>query len=87
MAEPPAPDVPPAVAAVFEDALGTTKTTRGADLRVDLQLTFDEAVEGDIAGKDCLVRFKRQGRTLAVASIFRDAESLQAEIEMELRSV
>ena len=46
MAEPPAPDVPAAVAGVFDDFLGTTKTTRGADLRVDLQLTFDEAVEG-----------------------------------------
>jgi NAD(P)H-nitrite reductase large subunit len=45
---------------------------------------WDElAVEGDIAGRDCLVRFKRQGRTLAVASIFRDAESLQAELTME----
>ncbi len=35
-------------------------------------------VEGSIAGKDCLVRFKREGRTLAVASIFRDLESLEA---------
>ena len=34
---------------------------------------WDEiAVEGDIAAKDCLVRYKRAGRTLAVASIFRD---------------
>ena len=41
---------------------------------------WDElAIEGDIAGKDCLLRFKRNGRTLAVASIFRDVESLQAE--------
>jgi apoptosis-inducing factor 3 len=31
---------------------------------------WDElAIEGDIAGRDCLVRFKRKGRTLAVASI------------------
>jgi len=49
--------------------------------------TWDElAIEGDIAGKDGLVRFKRQGRTLAVASVFRDAESLQAEVEMERSS-
>lgn len=41
------------------------------------------AVEGDIAGKDCVLRYKRQGRTLAVASIFRDCESLQAELAME----
>jgi NADPH-dependent 2,4-dienoyl-CoA reductase/sulfur reductase-like enzyme len=49
---------------------------------------WDElAVEGDIAGKDCLVRFKRLGRTLAFASIFRDVESLQTEIEMERDSM
>jgi apoptosis-inducing factor 3 len=40
-------------------------------------------VEGDIAGKDCLLRFKRNGRVLAVASIFRDLENLQAEVAME----
>jgi NADPH-dependent 2,4-dienoyl-CoA reductase/sulfur reductase-like enzyme len=40
-------------------------------------------VEGDITAKDCLLRFKRGGRTLAVASIFRDIESLEAEVEME----
>jgi NADPH-dependent 2,4-dienoyl-CoA reductase/sulfur reductase-like enzyme len=45
---------------------------------------WDElAVEGDIAGKDCLLRFKAKGRTLAVASIFRDVASLQAELAME----
>jgi NADPH-dependent 2,4-dienoyl-CoA reductase/sulfur reductase-like enzyme len=46
--------------------------------------SWDElAVEGDIAGKDCLLRFTRDGRVLAVASIFRDLESLQAEVAME----
>ena len=40
-------------------------------------------IDGDIAAKDCLVRFKRYGRTLAVASIFRDIESLEAEVAME----
>ncbi|MER8435876.1 FAD-dependent oxidoreductase [Mesorhizobium sp. M1312] len=45
---------------------------------------WDEiVVDGDIAAKDCLLRFKREGRTLAVASIFRDIESLGAEVEME----
>ncbi|MFL5088925.1 MAG: FAD-dependent oxidoreductase [Xanthobacteraceae bacterium] len=45
---------------------------------------WDElAVEGDIAGKDCLLRFKRNGRVLAVASIFRDVENLRAEVAME----
>jgi NADPH-dependent 2,4-dienoyl-CoA reductase/sulfur reductase-like enzyme len=41
------------------------------------------AIEGDIAGKDCVLRFERDGRTLAIASIFRDYESLQAELSME----
>jgi NADPH-dependent 2,4-dienoyl-CoA reductase/sulfur reductase-like enzyme/nitrite reductase/ring-hydroxylating ferredoxin subunit len=46
---------------------------------------WDEiAVEGDIAAKDCLLRFRSKGRTLAVASIFRDLENLQAEFAMEL---
>ncbi len=45
---------------------------------------WDElTVEGSITGKDCLARFKRGGRTLAVASIFRDVESLEAEVRME----
>ena len=41
------------------------------------------AIDGDIAARDCLLRFKRSGRVLAVASIFRDIESLQAEVTME----
>ena len=46
--------------------------------------TWDEiAVEGSIPDKDCLVRFKRGGRLLAVASIYRDLASLQAEVAME----
>ncbi|RVC77341.1 pyridine nucleotide-disulfide oxidoreductase [Mesorhizobium sp. M4A.F.Ca.ET.022.05.2.1] len=45
---------------------------------------WDEiAVDGDIGARDCLLRFKRDGRTLAVASIFRDTASLEAEVEME----
>jgi apoptosis-inducing factor 3 len=43
----------------------------------------DIAIEGDIAGKDCILRYRRGGKTLAVASIFRDKESLEAEIAME----
>jgi hypothetical protein len=43
----------------------------------------DIAIEGDIAGKDCVLRYRRGGKTLAVASIFRDKESLEAEIAME----
>ena len=45
---------------------------------------WDElAIEGDIAGKDCLVRYKAKGRTLAAASIFRDVASLQEEVVLE----
>jgi len=46
--------------------------------------TWDKIeIEGDVMSKDCLVRFKRNGRVAAVASIFRDLQSLQAEVEME----
>jgi apoptosis-inducing factor 3 len=40
-------------------------------------------VDGEIAAKDCLLRYGRNGRVLAVASIFRDLENLQAELAME----
>ena len=33
--------------------------------------------------KDCVLRYKRDGRVLAVASIYRDLASLQAELAME----
>jgi len=47
--------------------------------------TWDEiAVDGSIAGKDCLVRYKSRGRLLAVASIYRDVASLEAELAMEM---
>src|SRR5947209_1372198 len=44
---------------------------------------WDElTIDGNIAGKDCMLRFKRDGRLLAAVSIFRDLESLQAELAM-----
>ena len=43
----------------------------------------DLVIDGDIAGKDCSLRFKQKGRVLAVATIFRDLESLEAELAME----
>ena len=46
--------------------------------------TWDEIqIDGDIKKKDCTLRFKHNGRVRAVASIFRDLESLQAEAAME----
>src|SRR5712672_1163323 len=46
--------------------------------------TWDEiAIDGDIAAKDCLLQYKRQGRVVAVASIYHDLASLKAELQME----
>jgi NADPH-dependent 2,4-dienoyl-CoA reductase/sulfur reductase-like enzyme/nitrite reductase/ring-hydroxylating ferredoxin subunit len=41
------------------------------------------AVDGDPAARDCAVTYKLGGRSLAVATIFRDGESLAAELAME----
>jgi NADPH-dependent 2,4-dienoyl-CoA reductase/sulfur reductase-like enzyme len=40
-------------------------------------------VDGDIGARDCVVRYKQKGRVLAVASIYRDVDSLMAEAAME----
>jgi NADPH-dependent 2,4-dienoyl-CoA reductase/sulfur reductase-like enzyme len=39
--------------------------------------------DGDIAAHDVALRFRKEGRTLAVATIFRGRESLAAELAME----
>jgi NADPH-dependent 2,4-dienoyl-CoA reductase/sulfur reductase-like enzyme/nitrite reductase/ring-hydroxylating ferredoxin subunit len=45
---------------------------------------WDEiAVDGEISGRDCLLKYKSGGRVIAVASIYRDLESLKAELAME----
>jgi len=45
---------------------------------------WDETVvDGSLEAKNCAVTFKRAGRTLAVATISRDLQSLQAEAAME----
>jgi NADPH-dependent 2,4-dienoyl-CoA reductase/sulfur reductase-like enzyme len=46
----------------------------------------DIAIEGDIAARDCVLRYRRNGKVLAVASIYRDRESLEAEIAMERKA-
>ncbi len=43
----------------------------------------DLEVEGDIKSRDCLVRYRRNGKVMAIASIFRDIESLKEEVSME----
>ncbi len=45
---------------------------------------WDEvAISGDIAARDCLLKYRKGDRVLAVASIYRDLASLQAELAME----
>ncbi len=40
-------------------------------------------IDGSVESKDCAVRFVGDGRTLAVATIYRDRQSLEAEVSME----
>ena len=40
-------------------------------------------IDGDIQARDCLLRYRSKGRVLAVASIYRDLASLEAELQME----
>jgi apoptosis-inducing factor 3 len=40
-------------------------------------------IDGNIKSRDCLVRYRQNGKVLAVASIFRDIDSLKAEMSME----
>jgi apoptosis-inducing factor 3 len=44
-------------------------------------------VDGNIEARDCAVRFIRDNKALAVATIYRDRESLEAEVEMEHATV
>jgi NADPH-dependent 2,4-dienoyl-CoA reductase/sulfur reductase-like enzyme len=40
-------------------------------------------IDGTLASADCTIRYERAGRTLAVATIGRDRENLQAEVALE----
>jgi NADPH-dependent 2,4-dienoyl-CoA reductase/sulfur reductase-like enzyme/nitrite reductase/ring-hydroxylating ferredoxin subunit len=40
-------------------------------------------IDGDVRKKDCKVTYQRDGKTMAVVTIFRDLESLEAEAKME----
>lgn len=55
------------------------RVSRGApDQPCRSRRKMDElSVESDVTAKDCLVRFERGGRTLALASIFRDVANLR----------
>jgi NADPH-dependent 2,4-dienoyl-CoA reductase/sulfur reductase-like enzyme/nitrite reductase/ring-hydroxylating ferredoxin subunit len=41
------------------------------------------SIEGELAKRDCLIRYRLANRTLAVATLSRDRESLQAELALE----
>jgi NADPH-dependent 2,4-dienoyl-CoA reductase/sulfur reductase-like enzyme/nitrite reductase/ring-hydroxylating ferredoxin subunit len=43
-------------------------------------------IDGSLGARDCAVRYKQQGRTLAVATVSRDLESLRAERKFEEES-
>jgi NADPH-dependent 2,4-dienoyl-CoA reductase/sulfur reductase-like enzyme len=43
----------------------------------------DVVIDGDIERRDCVVRYKQKGRVVAVASIYRDRDSLVEELAME----
>ncbi len=46
--------------------------------------TWDDLdIEGNIESRDCLVRYRRNGKVLAVASIFRDVDNLKEEAAMK----
>ena len=38
------------------------------------------AIEGDIAGRNCLLKYKGRGRVLAVASIYRDLQAFRPSL-------
>jgi NADPH-dependent 2,4-dienoyl-CoA reductase/sulfur reductase-like enzyme/nitrite reductase/ring-hydroxylating ferredoxin subunit len=47
----------------------------------------DLSIDGGIKSRDCVVRYHRNGRVLATASIFRDVDSLKDEVSMELTTL
>jgi NADPH-dependent 2,4-dienoyl-CoA reductase/sulfur reductase-like enzyme len=49
---------------------------------------FDDVrIEGDPAAHDCKVSYLKAGRVLAVATVGRDLENLEAEVELERQAV
>ena len=43
----------------------------------------DLQIEGDINNRDCIARYRRNGKLLAVASIYRDLDNLKEEVRLE----
>ena len=40
-------------------------------------------IDGSLEARDCAITYRLDGRNLAVATIYRDLESLRAEVEFE----
>ena len=40
-------------------------------------------IDGDVMKRDCLVRYRKGGKVMAIASIYRDHECLEVAAEME----
>lgn len=43
----------------------------------------ETVIDGNIADRDCIVAYRKGGKTVAVASIYRDVQSLEAKLAME----
>jgi len=50
---------------------------------VSVDGSLEVRIDGSLEKQDCSVEYRRGGRTLAVATIGRDRESLEAEARME----
>ena len=44
-------------------------------------------IDGNLNARNCAVSYKREGRTLAFATISRDLQSLQIEVAMEAKKI
>jgi NADPH-dependent 2,4-dienoyl-CoA reductase/sulfur reductase-like enzyme len=40
-------------------------------------------IDGDVMKRDCLVRYRKGGKVMAIASIYRDRQCLEVAAEME----
>jgi len=69
--------VPPIVVAPTAPWTTAAARSRGPTLRAS----------GEIAKRDCVLSYYAGDTRLAVASIFRDRESLEAEVAMEQQAV